>query len=136
MRKLKLIIIIGLFIALSNVLVLFYVTFFEGGFHKNYFYITHDGKFLFSTMPYKNTDVDYLEFNYDEFKKYRSEYDGKGLYRTFSINPLKYWHWYEYLFHKRYKYPYKKKPNNCIRDYEEINRIQKLNKKNRQKKDN
>ncbi|MFA9372013.1 MAG: hypothetical protein ACERIH_09920 [Labilibaculum antarcticum] len=132
-KKINLYIGLILFVILSNVFVTFYVTFFEGGFSKKYYFITHDSKYLFSISPYKNTDTEYLERKYNNFVKYKPEYKDKELYRTFIKNPLMYWHWYEYIFNKRYRYDYKKQPKNCIKYYEEINRIQKLKKESKNK---
>lgn len=119
-KKLKTLIGIATFIILSNVFVIFYVTLFEGGFSKKYHFITFDSKYSFTISPYKNTDTKYLEIKYDQFKKYKPEYNEKELFRTFKINPLKYWHWYEYLFAKRYKYQYKEQTVTPVKYYEEI----------------
>jgi hypothetical protein len=43
-----------------------------------------------------------------EFDKYKAENpDDSTLYRTFKINPLKFWFWKEYLLEPKYRLPYK-----------------------------
>ncbi|WP_149240959.1 hypothetical protein [Dyadobacter sp. 32] len=43
-----------------------------------------------------------------EFEKYRKKNPTDStLYRTFKINPLKFWFWKEYIFDPKYDLPYK-----------------------------
>ena len=71
-----------------------------------YTYSTSNQDFITQEMPDKGLSLKRVELS---FKNYLDEHSGAVdtvLYRNFSRNPLKFWHWHEYLFHKRYNYPY------------------------------
>jgi hypothetical protein len=118
MRKNKrLILIVGflvLFIALSNFYSYLYIGLLDGGISKQYHFETYDGKHKFTTMPGKGSDVLQMERKFKTFCIENLEYQGTDIYRTFNRNLLKYWRWYEYFTHPRYKYKYKKPSKNSV----------------------
>lgn len=110
-KTLKKIIGIGLFLTFiitSNYYSYVYIGLIDGGISKRYKFETFDGKHQFLTLPSKGTDIKTMEERFDMFCDKNTQYKKTELYRTFRRNPLKYWRWYEFLTHPRYKYEYKK----------------------------
>lgn len=114
MKKIIFVFCILVFISLSNCFSFVYIVFLDGGIHKKYVYETYDGKEQFVTMPGKGRDCKSMELVFVRYCKKHETYTGTQLYRTFKINPLKYWRWYEFVTHPRYKYPYKRVGKNLI----------------------
>ncbi|WP_321319864.1 hypothetical protein [Labilibaculum sp.] len=106
--RIVMILIVLVFIVLSNIFSFVYIALIEPqGIYKTYQFETYDGKHEFITMPHKGTDVATMEYRFELFQNENPEYKGTKLYRTFGRNPLKYWRWYEFVTHNRYKYPFK-----------------------------
>lgn len=72
---------------------------------KWYHYTTKDGNFQFDALPAKGGDIDIMQRSWQEYKKTNHPTD-TIIYRTFAINPLKFWLWRDYLTSPRYKYLY------------------------------
>jgi hypothetical protein len=70
-------------------------------------YTTIHGKFTADEFPEKGRDFARVERMFADFKKSNPQTSDTILYRTFSKNPLKFWHWHEYIFNKGYRLPYK-----------------------------
>lgn len=77
---------------------------------KWYYYSSADGKFTFGEFPAKGRDLKMMERQWAQYKMEQQPAD-TNLYRSYAINPLKFWLWKDYLFHDRYKYPYKAWPD-------------------------
>tara|TARA_R110001583_G_scaffold24869_5_gene90483 strand:+ start:8926 stop:9324 length:399 start_codon:yes stop_codon:yes gene_type:complete len=96
------------FIVTSNYYSYLYIGLIDGGISKRYKFETLDGNHQFLTMPNKGTDLKTMEIRFANFSEENQLYKNTNLYRTFGRNTLKYWRWYEYFTHPRYKYKYKK----------------------------
>ncbi|MCZ4694502.1 hypothetical protein DWB61_05555 [Ancylomarina euxinus] len=128
-KALKKIIGIGLllsFIITSNYYSYLYIGLIDGGISNRYKFETFDGKHQFLTMPSKGTDIKTMERRFASFCEKNPQYENTQLYRTFRRNPLKYWRWYEFVSHPRYKYTYKK-PSKDSFDHFTIGRSKKKN---------
>lgn len=115
MKKRKLTIVLTFlisFIIISNTYSHIYIGFLDGGISKRYHFETYDGIHKFTTMPGKGLNVQSMEYGFVNFCKENPEYLNTKLYRTFRRNPLKYWRWYEFVTHPRYKYKYKQPSKN------------------------
>lgn len=69
-------------------------------------YTTIHGKFTADEFPEKGRDFARVERMFTEFVQSNPQTSDTILYRTFSKNPLKFWHWHEYIFNKGYRLPY------------------------------
>lgn len=128
-KRIFLLILLVSFITLSNYYSYVYVLFGDGGISKRYKFETFDGKHQFLTMPSKGTDIKTMERRFASFCEKNLQYENTQLYRTFRRNPLKYWRWYEFVSHPRYKYTYKK-PSKDSFDHFTIGKVQKIKKNN------
>lgn len=100
----KLMITVGIFLALSNLPPV--KPLLEMFFSPPYRYVTVDNGFK---DGYENNRMgksyDEVMLLFDQFKREHNKPD-LVLYRTFTIKPYKFWLWGEYLFHPKYKQPY------------------------------
>lgn len=104
-KKLKIIVFIIGFIALSNYLSP-YINVFTEGLYTSYLYQTKNAEFEFTTVPSKGRDIEMMERQFSDFKEKNPEYRDLELNRTFKRNPLKFWNWYWYLTQDMFKYNY------------------------------
>jgi hypothetical protein len=82
--------------------------FFSGLFHEEWNeYTTVHAKFTADEFSEKGRDFERVERMFAEFVKSNPQTSDTVLYRTFSINPLRFWHWHEYVFNSGYRLPYK-----------------------------
>lgn len=72
-----------------------------------YYYSTANQKFVIEEIPEKGLNLKRVSLSFEKYLKENPKTQDTILYRNFSRNPLKFWHWREYLFHKRYDYPYR-----------------------------
>ena len=111
MSKLRPIIIpIIIIVILSNIFSGYIRAYMEAGI-SIYHFETLECEFSFSTYPSKGTDIKMMEQQFRHFQEQHPQYTGLKLYRTFKRDPWKFWNWYSYLTHKRYRYTYK--PRKC-----------------------
>lgn len=72
-----------------------------------YNYTTESNGFEGSEIPWKGLSFENTIGNFKNFKVENPKTNDTVLYRTFKIEPLKFWYWQDYLTHDRYKLPYK-----------------------------
>ena len=72
-------------------------------FGHEYTYITRYGDRFNEMQNFAPTFKD-VNSNFNRYLK--ANPSDKTLYRTFKINPLKFWLWSDFLFHPRYQLPY------------------------------
>lgn len=77
-----------------------------------YRYSNGDGSATFVEEPFKNRVLrkEVLLTDQSNFSHKEVKYDHKtdsNWYRLFTINPLKFWRWYECIFSWKYDLPYK-----------------------------
>ncbi|RQO66820.1 hypothetical protein DBR40_21435 [Pedobacter sp. KBW01] len=82
------VIILILFITLSNTSP---VQFFTLG---NYHYRNADNSFTYTEFPGKGLDFETGITRGERFKREHPDSANKTLYRTFRLNPLKFWEWW------------------------------------------
>ena len=70
-----------------------------------YHYTTKDRKFQFYEFPAKGRDLEMMNRAWEGYKNMNHPTD-IVIYRTFAINPLKFWQWRDYFTNPRYQYPY------------------------------
>lgn len=102
----------SLFVLFSGILLLSnffsgYINTFTEGITKSYFFQTEKAEFEYWTMPSKGRSIEMMEDSFTAFKKAYPEYSDLKVYRTFNINPFKFWNWYHYLVNKHYDYEYR-----------------------------
>ncbi|RPD91198.1 hypothetical protein EGM88_14765 [Aureibaculum marinum] len=76
-----------------------------------YNFATEQNKFKSVEIPWKGVKFQNTVNSFEKFEKENLNTNDSILYRTFKINPLKFWNWHEYITHPRYKLPYKSKEN-------------------------
>jgi len=75
---------------------------------KNYHYTNADNSFRYTEFPGKGLDFEAGVTRWERFKDHTPDNPNRTLYRTFRINPLKFWEWWQFIAHsKRYRLPYK-----------------------------
>ena len=80
-------------------------------------YFTQDGGAVFEEMPGFGAAYEGVECGFCEHKRLFVNRHDTVLYRAFKMNPLSFWHWYDYAFHPRYKLPYRPYiPNPALSD--------------------
>jgi len=72
---------------------------------KWYYFTTKNGEFYFDLYEAKGRDFAMMDRWWKNYKETKQPTD-TIIYRTFKINPLKFWEWRQYLFSKKYRYPY------------------------------
>lgn len=74
----------------------------------NYHFVNSNEEFSFTLVPSKGRDTAMMERRYKHWVENNSNKAIKDdrLYRTFEVNVLKFWNWYEYLTSPIYHYPY------------------------------
>jgi len=72
---------------------------------KWYYFTTKNGEFYFDLYEAKGRDFAMMDRWWINYKETKQSTD-TIIYRTFKINPLKFWEWRQYLFSKKYRYPY------------------------------
>jgi|SRR4030095_5991937 hypothetical protein len=70
-----------------------------------YYYTTKNGEFYFDQFDAKARDFAMMDRWWQHYKITKHPTD-TVIYRTFKINPLKFWEWRQYFFSKKYRYPY------------------------------
>ncbi|WP_461097116.1 hypothetical protein [Spirosoma luteolum] len=86
-------------------------------FQMDNIYFTQDGGTVLEEMPGFGGHYEAVERGFEEHKRLFPNRHDTVLYRAFKMNPLAFWHWYDYLFHPRYKLPYRQYvPNPALRD--------------------
>lgn len=70
-----------------------------------YDFTTKDGAYSFELYEAKGRDLDMMERSWNRYKDKYKPID-TTLYRTFKIKPFAFWHWRQYLFSRKYSYPY------------------------------
>ena len=70
-----------------------------------YEFTTKNGEFGFGIFEAKGRDVDMMNRAWEHYKLANKPTD-TTLYRTFKINPIAFWEWRQYLFSKKYRFPY------------------------------
>lgn len=73
---------------------------------KRYGYKTINKEFTYQCMPSKGLEETDMLSAFESFKKENPEYKELILYRTYEKQWWKFWKWREYLFVKRWQYPY------------------------------
>lgn len=72
-----------------------------------YHYRNADSSFSYTEYPGKGLDFETGQTRWERFKKLNRQNPNKTLYRTFRINPLKFWEWWQFIAHNgRYRLPY------------------------------
>jgi hypothetical protein len=69
-----------------------------------YHYTTRDGKFTFDQFDAKQRNFEMMDRLWNDYLLANPK--DTTLYRTFAINPLKFWEWRQYIFSRKYRYPY------------------------------
>ena len=77
-----------------------------------YNYTTESNEFEGYEIPWKGLNFENTIANFKKFKEENPKSNDTVLYRTFKIEPLKFWYWHDYLTHDRYKLSYIKN-NEC-----------------------
>jgi len=72
---------------------------------KWYYFTTKNGEFYFDMFEAKGRDFDMMNRWWADYKAKQNPTD-TTIYRTFKINPFAFWEWRQYLFSKKYRYPY------------------------------
>ncbi len=72
-----------------------------------YKYATESNEFVDTEILWKGLNFENTLSNFKKFKVENPNTNDAVLYRTFKIEPLKFWNWHDYLTHERYKLPYK-----------------------------
>jgi hypothetical protein len=70
-----------------------------------YRYTTRHERFVFNEYPSQGTNIEMIERQWKHYLETNTTPD-TILYRRFEKDPLRIWDWGEYLFAKRYRYPY------------------------------
>ncbi len=86
-----------------------YVNVFTEGIGKSYLYQTEFAEFQFTEVPSKGRDIQMMEAQFSRFKENNPHHAHLELYRTFKMNPLKFWIWFSYCTDDRYDFKFKKK---------------------------
>lgn len=74
---------------------------------QTYHYTTSNGSFEFREVTGKGRDLQMLERQFEYYREQNPEIGNNAkVYRTFTVNILKFWKWREYLTHPRWDYPY------------------------------
>jgi len=84
------------------------------GIGKGYTFETYDGKYKFTHVPSKGSQIKSIEMRFTRLINDKPEYKQTTLFRTFKRQPFKFWKWYEYLFDEKYSYPYKNPSNKSV----------------------
>ncbi len=58
-------------------------------------------------VPWKGSTFDNIENGFNSYKHENPNTNDTILYRTFKMNPLKFWLWHDYATDKRYRLKYK-----------------------------
>ncbi|PRY52764.1 hypothetical protein B0I27_105233 [Arcticibacter pallidicorallinus] len=64
---------------------------------KWYYYSSADGNFTFGEFPEKGLNLKIMEREWAQYRLEQRPADS-SIYRSFAINPLKFWLWKDYLF--------------------------------------
>ncbi|WP_124559047.1 hypothetical protein [Pedobacter sp. KBW01] len=73
----------------------------------NYHYQNADKSFSYTEFPGKGLDFETGMIRWNRFLKAHPNTPHSTLYRTFSINPLKFWEWWQLIAHtQRYRLAY------------------------------
>ena len=83
-----------------------YINAFTEGIIVPYHYQTKNAEYEFTLVPTKGIGVQMMEKSFIDFKKTNPQLAHLALYRTFELNPLKFWNWYRYLADDMYQYEY------------------------------
>lgn len=106
-KHIKWSIIVAAIIVVSNIpVVSFFIGFISDERHfygqNDYVYISQSG------FDSRNSHYEDYEDIISGFERYKKAYpEDSILYRTFKINPLKFWYWREYIVEPKYRLPYK-----------------------------
>ncbi|WP_266369243.1 hypothetical protein [Tellurirhabdus rosea] len=103
-KSIKIFVIISGLVLLSNVPPIRWIVYFG----KDHVYSTAQGV-IFEELPAFGAPYKNVESNFIKYKYLLADKGDTILYRTFSKNALKFWNWYDYLYHPRYKLPYMNK---------------------------
>ncbi|WP_344853702.1 hypothetical protein [Pedobacter jeongneungensis] len=74
---------------------------------NDYHYQNADGSFTYTEFPGKSLDFEVGITRWERFKNQHPDSPNKTLYRTFQINHLKFWEWWQFIaHHERFLLPY------------------------------
>jgi len=74
----------------------------------NYHYQNADDSFTYTEYPEKGLDFEEGITRWERFKREQPDNPNRILYRTFRINPLKFWEWWQFISRsRRYSLPVK-----------------------------
>lgn len=110
----KLLLILGLFLIISNLPPI--KPLLEMFFSYEYIYVSDDLVFIESEIKSKGRNYDEVLRWFDYYKKECKQPDAI-VYRAFRINPLKFWLWWEFLTHPKFRLPYKKVPQEYFENH-------------------
>ncbi|CAH0279523.1 hypothetical protein SRABI27_03733 [Pedobacter sp. Bi27] len=72
----------------------------------SYHYQNADGSFTYTEFPAKGLNFEVGITRWERFKNQHPHNPNQTLYRTFQINPFKFWEWWQFIAHyKRYRMP-------------------------------
>lgn len=108
MKKLKIVALIAIagIIVISNIYPTYFVLRIDGIF-PHYNFQSENGDFKFTAIPAKGRDIDMMNRKYDRYVNKHGIKKGE-LYRTFRVNPFKFWNWYHYATNEYYQYKFKR----------------------------
>ena len=74
---------------------------------RDYTYSNYNGTFRHNEMKLKGIGYDNRDIGYAIFLKNNLSIKDKQLYRTFRLDPWRFWEWHEWYYHfDRFKLPY------------------------------
>ncbi|MEM1320173.1 MAG: hypothetical protein AAGG75_07950 [Bacteroidota bacterium] len=83
------------------------INFLIEGVGQQYHFQSESGDFHFVLYPIKGRDLGMMKRQYESYVKNEGK-EREEIYRTFRMNPLKFWNWYQYATDDLYRYKYKK----------------------------
>jgi hypothetical protein len=80
-------------------------------FQQNYSYQNKDGSFTYTEQQGKGLDYEVGKIRFNRFKKQNPDKD-HVLYRSFTIQPWRFWEWWQIIAHfERFTLPYHSEDN-------------------------
>lgn len=74
---------------------------------RNYTYSNYNATFLYEELRLQGRPYEGRDRRYQSFLEQHPNVKDKQLYRTFSLDPWRFWEWHEWVNHfERFKLPY------------------------------